>query len=170
MSHPSQQNSSTHSLQEKQCVAQKLWSSWMVLLKDHQLFRMNSRCLSSFSRWAYFQWVLLSSNKEIQMPTKPKMHRPQENRYKEPLATGKALPGYCAVLLDTEDFLAKLCRCPAVRRAQTSRMRPENFYLPQISYVKMAEAKPSISAQTEHLKKPYPPESHYWGTIKLSVT
>lgn len=83
-----------------------------------------------------------------------------KKQYREPFAIGKALPGYRAVLLDTEDSLAKLCKCPAVRCAQASRMRPGHFYLPQISYVKMAEVKPSISALTEHLKKPYPPESH----------
>lgn len=43
---PSKSARSTQSLQEKHCVAQKLWSSWMVLLKGHQPFRMDSRCFS----------------------------------------------------------------------------------------------------------------------------
>lgn len=84
---------------------------------------------------------------EIKKPRKTKMHRTQVNKYRETLATGKALPGYHAVLLDSEASLAKLHRCPQIRHAQTSRKRPGHFYLTRISYLKTAEAKPSISAQ-----------------------
>lgn len=84
------------------------------------------------------------TTKEIKKYTKPKMHRHQVNKYREPLAIGKVLPGYHAVLLDSEASLAKLHRCPQIKCAQTSRKRPGHFYLLQISYLKTAEAKLSI--------------------------
>lgn len=158
------------SLQEKQCVAQKLWSSWMVLLKGHQPFRMDSRCFSVSVDELISNELFCPTTKRFKHLQSPKFTDPKRTNTKSLFATEKALSGYCAVLLDTEDSSTKLCRCPAVRSAQTSRTRPGNFYLPQISYVKMAEAKPSISAQTEHLKMPYPSESHNWGTIKFSIT
>lgn len=160
MRHPSQQKDSSHSLQEKHCVAQKLWSSWIVLLQGHQPFRMDSRCFSVSADELISNEPLCPTTKRFKSLQNLKCTDLKRTNTKSPLQLGKHCLATVAVLLDTEDSLAKLCRCPAVRCAQTSRMRPGNFYLPQISYVKMAEAKLSISAQTEHLKKPYPPESH----------
>lgn len=109
------------------------------------------------------------TTKEIKTSTKPKMLRHQVNKYREPLATGKVLPSYHTVLLDSEASLAKLHRCPQIKCAQTIRKRPGHFYLLQISSLKTAEAKLSISAQislkktqhhSEHLKQPNSTESH----------
>lgn len=116
------------------------------------------------------------TTRQIKKPTKTKLQRPRVNR--EPLATGKALPRYHLMLLDSEAFLAQLCRCRqircALRCAQTSRRRPGHLYLPQISYLKTAEAQPLMSAQTtlkkktqhhsEHPKWLNPTESHNSGT------
>lgn len=109
------------------------------------------------------------TTKETIKSTKPKMLRHQVNKHREPPAIGKVLPGYHAVLLDSEASLAKLHRCPQIKCAQTIRKRPGHFCLFQISSLKTAEAKLSISAQislkktqhhSEHLKQPNSTESH----------
>ena len=92
----------------------------MVLLKGHQHFRMDGGCFSASADGLIPNKPFCPTTKEIKKPTKPKMHRPQVNKYREPLATGKALPSYHAVLLDSEASLAKLRRCPQVRRDRKS--------------------------------------------------
>lgn len=90
MSHPSQLNSSTHSLQEKhESIAQKLWSSWMVLLKGHQPFRMDSRCFSVSADELISNESICSTTKRFKCPQSPKDTDLKKTNTKSPLQLGK---------------------------------------------------------------------------------
>lgn len=129
---------------------------------------------SQFQQMGLFPMSLsVPQPKRLKHPQKPKCTVLQWTKT-EPLAPAKALPGYHAVLLDSDYFhlFANLHRCPQVRCAQTSRKMAGHFYLPQLPYLKAGD-KPLISGQialkktqchSEHPKQPNPIKSRTWGT------
>lgn len=74
--------------------------------------------LLSFSKWAYFQRAFPAHNQRDYKAHKTQKHRPQVNKYRDPLATGKALPRYHAVLLGSEAYLAQLRRLDVCRTSE----------------------------------------------------